>query len=114
MKNSNSKGRNGGIKVEHLIKEDHANLNHLFRKMDELERKLEQKADRVVSVQVLHHRNEIDELIEKINTLEQKLESLKGLMTTIEKSETEAEIKEIDKSRVKKSWLVSMLSMFGM
>ena len=40
------------------------------------ERKIEQKADDVVSFQILQHRNEIDELAEKIHELENRISQL--------------------------------------
>ncbi|WP_163102670.1 MerR family transcriptional regulator [Peribacillus alkalitolerans] len=51
-------------------------MEKFFVKMEELERKLDQKADSVVSYQLLQHRSEIEELHEQITKLKERIESL--------------------------------------
>jgi len=51
-------------------------LEELEKRLRVTERKLEQKADDVVSFQLLQHRNEIDELADKLHELEHRISQL--------------------------------------
>ncbi|MBA2871350.1 chromosome-anchoring protein RacA [Anoxybacillus calidus] len=51
-------------------------IEEMTARLQSVERKLEQKADDVVSFQVLQHRKEIDELVEHIQKLESRIVQL--------------------------------------
>lgn len=48
-------------------------FENIFSKLDQLERKVHLKAYEVLSVQVLQHRRELKNLVEKITTVEERL-----------------------------------------
>jgi chromosome-anchoring protein RacA len=51
-------------------------LNEFTSRLQHIEQKLDQKADDVVSVQLLHHRQEIEELASYLHSLEQRIARL--------------------------------------
>ncbi|HZG61702.1 MAG TPA: MerR family transcriptional regulator [Anoxybacillus sp.] len=51
-------------------------IEEMTARLQSVERKLEQKADDVVSFQILQHRKEIDELVEHIQQLESRIVQL--------------------------------------
>ncbi|KKI89677.1 hypothetical protein WQ54_25355 [Bacillus sp. SA1-12] len=53
-------------------------VNTLNERMDELERKIRGKADDVVSYQLLQHRREMEDLLNKVQSLEKRVEELEG------------------------------------
>jgi chromosome-anchoring protein RacA len=66
--------RSGTLKSETSV--DASKVAALNERVDELERKMQSKADDVVSYQLLQHRREMEELINKISSLEKKVEEL--------------------------------------
>lgn len=73
-------------------------LDQLLARMDEMERKLSQKADEVVSVQVLQHRNELEELDQRLNEIELKMELLAP--------NEEAELEEVERFELQRKPLL--------
>jgi len=60
-----------------MTKSEHQVDNEqMAKRVSELERRIDKKADDVVSYQLFQHRNEIDELMKKVIDLEKKLETL--------------------------------------
>jgi chromosome-anchoring protein RacA len=57
---------------------DTTKVEALNERVDELERKISSKADDVVSYQLLQHRREMEELLNRINALEKKVEELEN------------------------------------
>ncbi|MBW9218621.1 MerR family transcriptional regulator [Anoxybacillus ayderensis] len=55
---------------------DEEEKEHIEQRLDELERKIEQKADDVVSFQLLQHRREMEEMLQHIQQLEQRIAEL--------------------------------------
>ncbi|WP_299093451.1 MerR family transcriptional regulator [uncultured Metabacillus sp.] len=51
-------------------------VDTLSERMDELERKIRGKADDVVSYQLLQHRREMEDLLNKVQSLEKRVEEL--------------------------------------
>ncbi|MFC0297782.1 MerR family transcriptional regulator [Geobacillus jurassicus] len=51
-------------------------------RLDQLERQLEQKADDVVSIQLLHHRQEMEEIATRLTALEQIVARLEQQLNT--------------------------------
>ncbi|WP_078553321.1 chromosome-anchoring protein RacA [Bacillus alkalicellulosilyticus] len=51
-------------------------LNQIVSKIDQFEQKLSQKADEVVSYQLLRHRSEIDDITLMLQSIEQRLQSI--------------------------------------
>ncbi|MFC0272453.1 MerR family transcriptional regulator [Metabacillus herbersteinensis] len=68
--------RQGTTRV--LSDSDREGVKKLASRLDEIERKVNSKADAVVSYQLLQHRREMEELLEKINRLEEKVELLES------------------------------------
>lgn len=71
---TNYTSRSGTLKSETSV--DASKVAALNERVDELERKMQSKADDVVSYQLLQHRREMEELINKISSLEKKVEEL--------------------------------------
>jgi len=65
-----------GIVIAASVNEDKS--VELTNRIEELERKLQTKADDVVSYQLLQHRKEMEELIGTINKLEHRIEELES------------------------------------
>lgn len=63
----------GKIKANH---EQQPQNEELLKKLTELEKNIENKADSVVTYQLLQHRNEIEELKNQIEKLNQQIETL--------------------------------------
>lgn len=111
-------------KVDYNIKEenvmsgkfdDQIRNEQMTRKLSELERKIDKKADDVVSYQLFQHRNEIDELMKKVIDLEKRLATLQDVNSNT-KSNTNSNPFEVnmplkDKPRHKSSWV---LHLFGL
>ncbi|ENQ3106396.1 chromosome-anchoring protein RacA [Bacillus sp. 491mf] len=75
--------------MEQFIKE----LKHLSLRLDRLEEKLHNKADDVVSYQLLQHRNEMEEMYAKINQLEAALKQKESIYITQEVAASKQEEK---------------------
>lgn len=77
-------------------------FERLLSKLDEIERQLSQKADDIVSFQVLHHRNELEELETRLSYIEMKLDIL---------SQTdESEIEVVKSTNLKKKPLMNKIA----
>ncbi len=55
---------------------EHVEWEEVEQRLHELERKIEQKADDVVSFQLLQHRREMEEMLQYMQQLEQRIEQL--------------------------------------
>ncbi len=78
-------------------------LDRFSMRLEQLERQLEEKANEVITVQVLQHRSELDELVKKVTSLEDKLLELED-HTTIQ----EAVGQSVGKG--KRPWIMSLFS----
>jgi chromosome-anchoring protein RacA len=63
-------------------------MNRIFEKINDLERRLNEKADSVTSYQLLQHRREIEDLQEEIKHLTEKISFLESSLSCDEKIET--------------------------
>ncbi|MBB6177649.1 chromosome-anchoring protein RacA [Anoxybacillus tengchongensis] len=61
---------------------EHAEWEEVEQRLNELERKIDQKADDVVSFQLLQHRREIEEMLQYIQQLEQRIAHLEHQQKT--------------------------------
>ncbi|SFI00295.1 MULTISPECIES: chromosome segregation protein [unclassified Bacillus (in: firmicutes)] len=75
--------------MQQFIKE----LKHISLRLDRLEEKLQEKADDVVSYQLLQHRNEIEEMHAKIEQLEAALKRKEPIYITPEVAASKQEEK---------------------
>ncbi|KPC98880.1 Chromosome-anchoring protein RacA [Geobacillus sp. BCO2] len=57
-------------------------MDRVSSRLDELEQQLEQKADDVVSIQLLHHRQEMEEIAARLAVLEQTVARLEQQLNT--------------------------------
>jgi chromosome-anchoring protein RacA len=64
-------------------------LDQFTSRLQQIEHKLDQKADDVVSVQLLHHRQEIEELVSHLRSLEQRIARLEESANKAQASTTE-------------------------
>ncbi|MEH7464521.1 chromosome segregation protein [Bacillus thuringiensis] len=87
--------------MQQFIKE----LKHISLRLDRLEEKLQDKADDVVSYQLLQHRNEMEEMHAKIDQLETALKRKESIYITPEV----AAAKQEEKPKRRKM----ILSIFG-
>ncbi|TLS35873.1 MerR family transcriptional regulator [Pseudalkalibacillus caeni] len=78
-------------------------LDRFSLRLEQLERQIEEKANEVITVQILQHRTEIDELVKKISHLEEKLE-----MIETHTVKEEPDVNSIEKA--KRSWIMSLFS----
>lgn len=113
-----------GIPTEHaaatIIKRDKPSQfsarkeNHqkLIVKIKELENQLENKADAVVTYQILQHRSEIEDLKEQIQALNKQIEKLTKTQPERKNTNTEFEQPEQKLGRPRRRKLIS--SIFGM
>jgi chromosome-anchoring protein RacA len=77
------------IKRQAVIKTDsHPHYEKLETKIAELERKMERKADEIVSYQLLQHRREIEELHDTIHALTERIDMLEDKLSEIPAAET--------------------------
>ncbi|NSL52255.1 chromosome segregation protein [Calidifontibacillus erzurumensis] len=51
-------------------------FEQLLSKLNEIELQLSQKADDIVSIQVLHHRNELEEFEKRLDEIERKMDKI--------------------------------------
>ncbi|MDP4085861.1 MAG: MerR family transcriptional regulator [Bacillota bacterium] len=102
------KARKGTIKSSENLK----NVETLTSKIFFLEKKLNEKADSVVSYQLLQHRNELEELQNQVNLLLERLETLETLVKPSEAFEPPLLLEQPKPSKKpKKKNIVS--SLFG-
>ncbi|PFG13578.1 MerR family transcriptional regulator [Bacillus sp. es.036] len=78
-------------------------LDRFSVRLEQLERQLEEKANEVITVQVLQHRTELDELMQKINMLEEKLIELED-HTSIQEAVGQST------GKGKRPWIMSLFS----
>lgn len=75
--------------MQQFIKE----LKHISLRLDRLEEKLQNKADDVVSYQLLQHRNEMEDMYTKIKQLEEALKQKESIYITPEVAASKQEEK---------------------
>ncbi|WP_226657520.1 MerR family transcriptional regulator [Guptibacillus hwajinpoensis] len=78
-------------------------LDRFSVRLEQLERQLEEKANEVITVQVLQHRTELDELMKKITSLEEKLMELED-HTSIQEAVGQST------GKGKRPWIMSLFS----
>ncbi|WP_142675769.1 MerR family transcriptional regulator [Bacillus taeanensis] len=88
-------------------------LDKLIMRIDNMERRLETKADEVVSAQLLQHRLEIDDLVKKINSLENTLLEMQEKQT-FQMQDYHSDFMLEKPKPVKRSWFASLLQLFSM
>lgn len=74
-------------------------LNKFASRLQHIEQKLDQKADEVVSVQLLQHRQELEELASYLRALEQRIDHLEEKMNKSQQASTEEKGKQKPKRR---------------
>jgi chromosome-anchoring protein RacA len=82
-------------------------FNRLDDAISALEKKIEEKADAVVSYQMLQHAQEIEELVKKMEFMENRLQDLE--VALLKKSYPEET--EYIKKMPKKNWFVSLFTL---
>lgn len=97
--------QNKGIENEFL-----SQLTDLTKKMKNVELKLDTKANEVVSVQILEHRSEIEELKKLVNRLDNQISQLNETVNNL-KNEIEEQKKVVAFRKSKKRYAI--LSIFG-
>lgn len=102
--------RKGAIKT---IENDKA-IEKLAVRVKELEAGLNNKADSVVSYQLLQHRREIDELSKKVEDLSSQMEKLQAELSGIRKSEQAEKPLVMDNGKVKRKKKNFVSSLFGL
>jgi chromosome-anchoring protein RacA len=83
-------------------------LDQFASRLQQIEHKLDQKADDVVSVQLLHHRQEIEELVSHLRSLEQRIARLEESANKAQASTTENA-----KQKKKRRGLSRIMSLFA-
>lgn len=78
-------------------------LDRFAIRLEQLERQLEEKANEVITVQVLQHRAELDELVKKVTSIEEKLMELEE-HTSIQEAVGQST------GKVKRPWIMSLFS----
>ncbi|EIT86632.1 polar chromosome segregation protein [Fictibacillus macauensis ZFHKF-1] len=79
----------------------------LIQQIERLEKKVEEKADDVLSYQVLQHSTEMDEMMNKLTVMEERMQEMEGHVTrTLELATVEPMLK-----KPRKNWLVSLFSL---
>jgi chromosome-anchoring protein RacA len=81
----------------------------LVNKIKDLERKLDDKADSVVSYQLLQHRREIEELQNEIKRLHERIELLEENQSEKKKSENLLVFDQAGQKKKQRKKLISML-----
>ncbi|MCM3718889.1 chromosome-anchoring protein RacA [Fictibacillus phosphorivorans] len=82
-------------------------FDRLNKAIKELEKKVEEKADSVVSYQMLQHASELEELIKKIENMEARLQDLEVAILKNNYPEEKLYVKE----KPKKNWFVSLFTL---
>lgn len=82
-------------------------LDELVEKTNQIETKLSQKADEVVSVRLYQHRSELDDLLKTITKAEERIETIE---TQLADFKTNDEQKLLHEKKPKRNWLVSLFS----
>lgn len=87
-------------KVEDVIKK----FNHMTKRIENIEHRLEEKATNVVNIQLLQHRRELEKLHQLVENMKHDIEQLKK---HIEKKEAE---KQEEPPKNQKKWFANLLS----
>jgi chromosome-anchoring protein RacA len=82
-------------------------FNRLHAAIVSLEKKVEEKADSVVSYQMLQHASEVEELIKKMENMEVRLQDLEVALLKNNQPEERLYVKE----KPKKNWFVSLFTL---
>ncbi len=82
-------------------------FDRLNRAIKALEKKVEEKADAVVSYQMLQHASELEELIKKMENMEARLQDLEVALLKNNYPEEKLYVKE----KPKKNWFVSLFTL---
>ncbi|MGG1685506.1 MerR family transcriptional regulator [Pseudalkalibacillus sp. NRS-1564] len=78
-------------------------LDRFSVRLEQLERQLDEKANEVITVQVLQHRSELEELVKKVSSLEEKLSELED-HTSIHEAVGQST------GKGKRPWIMSLFS----
>ncbi|NNU84965.1 MerR family transcriptional regulator [Geobacillus sp. BMUD] len=70
------------VPIDALFESIEPEIARVSSRLDELEQQLEQKADDVVSIQLLHHRQEMEEIAARLAVLEQTVARLEQQLNT--------------------------------
>lgn len=98
------KPRKGKVKVEN---KDH---DMLMKRLQELEKKLEEKADSVVTYQLLQHRSELEEIQKKTEKMMAQIDQITSRLENLEARELEQPKKEKE-GKKKKSFFQTIFGM---
>ncbi|WP_246625093.1 MerR family transcriptional regulator [Fictibacillus nanhaiensis] len=82
-------------------------FKRLNEAIESIEKKVEEKADAVVSYQMLQHASEVEELIKKMENMESRLQDLE--VTLLKKNYPEETL--YVKEKPKKNWFVSLFTL---
>ena len=82
-------------------------FSRLNAAIESLEKKIEEKADAVVSYQMLQHASELEELIKKMENMEARLQDLEVALLKNNYPEERLYVKE----KPKKNWFVSLFTL---
>lgn len=82
-------------------------FSRLNAAIEALEKKIEEKADAVVSYQMLQHASELEELIKKMENMEARLQDLEVALLKNKYPEERLYVKE----KPKKNWFVSLFTL---
>lgn len=82
-------------------------FSRLNAAIEALEKKIEEKADAVVSYQMLQHASELEELIKKMENMEARLQDLEVALLKNNYPEERLYVKE----KPKKNWFVSLFTL---
>lgn len=94
------------LKAPAIVDDKNNWTENLAIKMNYLENKLNDKADSVVSYQLLQHRREIDDLQNQVNVLTEKLQMFEA--QTQSAAASDQTLAEINSSKKKKRWFRSI------
>ncbi len=105
MEKIKSKGSSTKATPEKIVSQQlfEQKLDRFSLRLEQLERQLEEKANEVITVQVLQHRTELDELVKKVTLLEEKLTELED-HTTIQEAVGQSS------GKGKRPWIMSLFS----
>lgn len=70
---------NNDIAIQNLLED---RFEELLSKLNDIERQLSQKADDVVTIQVLQHRNELEEIETRLDYIEMRMDLLSQIDET--------------------------------
>lgn len=88
-------------KVEDVIKK----FNHMTKRIENIEHRLEEKATNVVNIQLLQHRRELEKLHQLVENMKHDIQQLKK---HIEKREADKQEEQPPKSQ--KKWFANLLN----